>query len=334
MRMQRSVVRGGRWTIVGGEVKTIQYKGREATMSFLFSWSAICHDRFPKTSDLSEVFDHVLKHLRERCELFAAAVLFGSVPQGNHSVRSDVDGYIVLAKGKEQKGRNLLDRCTQYAKEKFVPLQLLVLTEEQAYEAPYRFGPSYQQMWQRLRSEGLVIGKPERFATRSKSTIKTEMERKLDIYEGRVKMWSDWVQELQTSCDGEDLWAEKFAMRCRRKSTRPFHFYWSVARVLLLWKNGELPSDNKDVIFSTLIHDKFFRPLLGIFSDLKILDDQYEHLFLHTLAGSVEKDEYHTRLAELVSETVKRNIELLEGARELVGYMSTGADLDAGSKAA
>ena len=283
----------------------------------VFTWRAIVNRCVPSAGALTEVYEHTRVQFTRRKECFACVVWYGSVPAREHSFRSDIDVYAVIASGRECAARRVLSRIRLFATARNITFPLHVYSEDDVACDPRLFGPSFVAMWPTLRAQGLVLGEPERLATDHYASVQEEMCVRMHRRQILLEQWEGAL----TSCkqrESEKGWVDEFVRRARRKHTRPLQFCWNLARVLLMHRDGKLNYHSKPTVLAALYEDRRFHALLGMFSDLKLACEEYNVLYTQTRFGEVDEAEYYARLGKILTRAVRVNRQLHERACTLM----------------
>ncbi|NBS41361.1 hypothetical protein EBS80_01760 [bacterium] len=287
-------------------------------MGFLYSWERVQRGAIPSLSAFPVLRDAFTAELRASPAIVAGSV-YGSVTRGDVSTRSDMDLFLVYETAERARVRRMLRGFRARAVAEHVSLHMSIHSVDAAAET-IRYGPSFRQTWERMRTAGLLVGEPERYyRALFPHDVRSEMSSKIRRYVAKVRRQQRRYEKLSRTRG----WMSRHLERWHAASVRPAHVHVNVARWLLLWRDGALGDDGKYAVVRRVLAAPEFASVHADMLAIRDMDAEYGRLLARARRGSVPSSAYNREIRGMLDELLPRNTRLLVEARRL-----TNAHLD------
>lgn len=199
-------------------------------MGQVFTWEAVRQGHIPQLDSFTEVVDTLRKEIAGEPSIIGALVC-GSVIRGDHTIRSDIDCFVVYDHEQEYEAFRYMQQATSRAAQLHVPLGFIPCDMLLAGTRMHHVGISFRRHLEKsIDAGGLLKGDPLKYFTHS-LLVEDELESYL-----RVKMYN-----LQEAWGQIDTFSEERVVAYLRKLLEaPLH----VARKTLAHREP-LPVDSK-----------------------------------------------------------------------------------------
>lgn len=253
-------------------------------MGQVFTWDALEREHIPLLQD----FDSAISAFRTALaaeDSIVGAIMCGSVVRGDHTVRSDVDCFVLYKHEQESAAFAFMQQATAAAKELHVPLGFVPCDTLLIQTRMHHLGKSF--LWHLEKSSqagGLIKGDPLRMVADSVSK-----EEELEAYL-RVKMYN--LQEAWSKAN--TFSDERTASYLQKLLEAPMH----TARKTLAHL-GRLEGDSK-VQIRRLYRERMPGAMADQLERLVELDARYSAGLFEQLGHPLE-DAYHRLLASMLA---------------------------------
>jgi predicted nucleotidyltransferase len=201
----------------------------------IFTWGEIVHNQIPSLSDFPQVIAEVRRTAETERSLVSVLVC-GSVIRGDHTVRSDIDCFVLYDHKCQNEAFAWMQKMSAIADLVHVPLSFIPCDTLIARTRMHHVGPSFAQHLQKsIEAGGLLKGDPLSHIAPSLPE-KDELEAYL-----RIKMYS--LQEAWGTAN--TFSEERMASYLKKLSEAPMH----IARKTLVHA-GTLKNDSKAYVRS------------------------------------------------------------------------------------
>lgn len=281
-------------------------------MGFLYSWECVQRGDIPSLSAFPVLRDEITRELRA-CQAIVAGSVYGSVTRGDASTRSDMDVFLVYETAERARVRRMLRRLRERAAAEHISLHASVHSVDAAAET-LRYGPSFRQTWERMRTAGLLIGEPERYyRALFPHDVQSEMSSKIRRYVSKVRR----QQRLYEGLSRTRGWLSRLLDRWHEASVRPAHVYINVARWLLLWRDGALGDDGKYAVVRRVLAASEFSSVHADMAAIREMDAEYNRLLARARHGTIAAAAYNREVRSMLDVLLPLNVRLLTEARRL-----------------
>lgn len=228
-------------------------------MGKVFTWEEVRDRRVPRLSSFTQVIDDIRMTISREGAILGALVC-GSVTRGDHTVRSDVDCFVLYDQAQEDKAFACMHRASALAAIQHVPLCFIPCDTQLANTRMHHIGSSFRRHLEKsIEAGGLLKGNPLQALAYSRPE-KEELEAYL-----RVKMYNlqeAYAQSLTFS-------DERMASYLKKLLEAPMH----IARKTLA-HNENLGDDSKSYIKGQY-RESMPRAMSEHLSRIIWLDDHY-----------------------------------------------------------
>lgn len=281
-------------------------------MGFLFSLERVRGDAIPTLNAFPILRDEIMRELRA-CPAIVAGSVYGSSMRGDVSTRSDMDMFLVYETAERNRVSHMLRRLGDRARSVHISLHASIHSVDAAARTD-RYGPSFRETWERMRTKGLLIGEPEcYYRALFPYDVQSEMSNKIHRYVGKVRRQQRQFAELPRTRG----WLDRQLERWYADSVRPAHVYVNVARWLLLWRDGTLGDDGKHSVTRRLLASSEFTSVHETFEGIRDLDGGYNQLLRKMRRGEISGAEYSHGVRTLLNALLPANVFLLTEAHRL-----------------
>ena len=281
-------------------------------MGFLFSLERVRNDAIPTLSAFPILRDEIMRELRSFPAIVAGSV-YGSSMRGDVSTRSDMDMFLVYETAERNRVSQMLRRLSDRARSVHISLHASIHSVDAAARTD-RYGPSFRETWNRMRTAGLLIGEPEcYYRALFPYDVQTEMSNKIYRYVGKVRRQQRQFAGLPRSRG----WLDRQLERWYVDSVRPAHVHVNVARWLLLWRDGTLGDDGKHSVTRRLLASGEFASIHETFESVRDLDAGYNRLLRKMRRGEISGAEYTYGVRALLNALLPANVFLLSEAHRI-----------------
>ena len=273
-------------------------------MGQVFTWDSIRRNEVPDAGS----FEHVLSDLREELpgeESIVGAVVCGSVLRGEHTLRSDIDCFILYDHRRERDAFAYMRQAIAVALDRCVPFSFIFCDTLLARTRMHHIGDSFLRHLQRSSEmDGLLKGNPLEHVAPS-----VREQEELESYL-RVKMYNLQEAYAQSATFSD----ERRATYLKKLYEAPVHVARKVLAIL-----EPLQSDSKSFVRSR------YRELLphNMVLQLEALitaDEEYTALFPEAV-GEWWEDEYRAYLSTMMG----RSEDVLNFIRSNLAFIATTA---------
>lgn len=281
-------------------------------MGFLYPWDRILSRRIPNDCSFSMLCQAFTRDLRASTAVVAGAV-YGSAVRGEANCRSDMDLFLVYETGKRCMVWQMLLGFRKSAASVHISLHMNAHSVDAARESD-RYGPSFRETWEHVRTAGLLVGEPERYYRAIfPYDVRMEMARKISRYEKKVmRQHRNYSRNPRTKG-----WIDRLLEDWCVAGVRPAHVHVNVARWLLLWRDGVLPDDGKQTVIVRFLGAPEFRPMRKVFCEILAMDLAYDRLLNLVIEGGISGREYNQAVGRLIDGFLPANVRLLALANSM-----------------
>jgi len=233
-------------------------------MGKIFPWEEIVSKSVPEI----ESFDKVRQELKEKLSIFPfiGGIICGSVLQGTHNVRSDLDCLALYMIRQTELALSIKQDLIAYAHQLNVPLELISVDSRTAMSLCHQIGPSFTQHVKWSAKNGGIIGKnplPD-FATTN------------DLHQDLIEYFRRKIRMLEKGLEKLPIFDPKERCEFLQKILEaPIY----VVRNFLVWQGEDLRGSSKDIVLEK-VSNKEWKSFLEKISDLDHLysDELYRQL--------------------------------------------------------
>ncbi len=281
-------------------------------MGFIYSLERIRNGAIPTLSAFPVLREEIMRELRAFPAIVAGSV-YGSSMRGDATTRSDMDLFLVYETAERNRVGHMLRRLREQARSANISLHTSIHSVDEAAQTD-RYGPSFLQTWQRMRTSGLLIGEPERYyRALFPYDVKAEMSTKIERYVAKVRRQHCQYAALPRAPG----WLDGQLERWYDDSVRPAHVYVNVARWLLLWRDGVLVDDGKRAVVRRLLASGEFSSVHETLVGIHELDSGYNNLLRSLRRGEISGAKYNQAVHALLDNLLPANVLLLAEAHRL-----------------
>lgn len=256
-------------------------------MGQVFTWEDVLRKRIPTLN----AFDDVLAGLREvlqEIESISGAIICGSVLRREHTVRSDIDCFVLYDHERELEAMVYMRAALMSAFDMHVPLSFITCDTLIGSTRMHHVGTSFMRHLQRsVEAGGLLKGNPLEHIVPS-IPVRDELESYL-----RMKMYN--LQEAWTQAD--TFSPEREAAYLKKLTEAPVHVARKVLAIL-----EPLEGDSKSYI-KARYRELLPKELADQLESLIQMDEDYTHLLSEAYEYSWEQLDYQQYLAGMMSRT-------------------------------
>ncbi len=282
-------------------------------MGFLYSLDRVRRGAIPTLSAFAVLRDAITAELRAASPAIVAGSVYGSSVRGDVSVRSDMDLFLVYETAERNRVSQMLRRLDDQARAAHISLHASIHSVDAAAQTD-RYGPSFLQTWERMRTAGLLVGEPERYyRALFPYDVRSEMSHKIQRYLGKVRRQHRQFANARRSSG----WLGRQLEQWYAQSVRPAHVYVNVARWLLLWRDGTLRDDGKYAVVRRVLASNEFAAIHETLEIVRDLDSGYNRFLQQVRRGSISGKAYNRRVRVLLDILMPANVFLLTEAHRL-----------------
>lgn len=263
-------------------------------MGRIFSWEEIVSRSVPEI----ESFDEVQRTLEEKLSIFPfiGGIICGSVLQGRHNVRSDLDCLLLYTSDQTELALSIKQKLISYARKLNVPLELISIDTRTANSLCHQFGPSFAQHVEWSAKHGGII----------RGNILPRFAVTNDLKQGFIEYLRRKIRVLEKYLD--ELLILDTKERCKflqKVLEAPIY----VVRDFLVWQGEDLGGTSKAIILEK-VSNKSWQSFLRKISDL-------DHLYSDELHQQL-KNPNHGCYSAVINE-------IEEVAPEVLGFVKAVA---------
>ena len=132
----------------------------ELAMGQVFTWDALQRGHVPRLESFVEVIETLRTELPDVPSI-PGALVCGSVVRGDHTIRSDIDCFVIYEEDKEHEAFEYMQQATTFAASRYVPLGFIPCDTLLAKTRMHHVGGSFLRHLQKsVEAGGLLKGDP------------------------------------------------------------------------------------------------------------------------------------------------------------------------------
>lgn len=129
-------------------------------MGQVFTWDALQRGHVPRLESFVEVVETLRRELSDVSSI-PGALVCGSVVRGDHTIRSDIDCFVIYEEAQEHEAFEYMQQATAFAASKYVPLGFIPCDTLLAKTRMHHVGGSFlRHLEKSVEAGGLLKGNP------------------------------------------------------------------------------------------------------------------------------------------------------------------------------
>lgn len=276
-------------------------------MGYLFTLDDIRQHRIPTEEDFLHMQDVIEAALEE--PYFLAASLFGSLPRGDWTLRSDIDVLAVTRQADHQAARACLLDLASQSSQRHIRLSAHVHTVSEARRGEHPFDSSHRLTMRELATTGFAKGLPHQWYLCPGQDIRPDMLNRL-------------CRVLAATTDGAQRFAQiksdrgldEWIVRSWEQGVRPMRLYLGFMRWLMWWEHQALFPDGKQEVLKAFLAEPAFADYHADVLGLRQIDLDYDVLFEAARKNEVSGADYQPMVRRMVAQTLSMCVGTLSRA--------------------
>lgn len=287
-------------------------------MGYLYTLEDIRRGRIPSEDDFVHLHSLVEDALQE--PHFLAGSLFGSLPRGDWTLRSDIDVMAVARQADHVAACAAIEALARQAAQRHVYLSAHLHTVREARRGEHPFDSSHRLTMRQLVAEGQAKGLPHQWYLCPGQDIRPDMLQRLCRV---LASTSDTAHRFDmVSTDQElDVWIRQ----SWESGSRPLRLYLGFVRWLTWWKNQAPFPDGKRQVLESFLDDASFASFHAQVMELHGLDREYDDLFEQARNGHVRSRVYRRRVHAMLSRALRVSVDMISRAIGRLGSVLAGS---------
>lgn len=281
-------------------------------MGYLYTWDQIRSGHVPSSRDFMHMQEIVGEAIQQPC--FLAACLFGSIPRGDFTARSDVDMVAVCRSRDLEAAKQTIVELDRQARQRHLRLNAHLHTCTQAKEGEHPFNSSHRHTMRDLYERGCSKGALHELYRTPGHRIRPDMIAKLGLV---LAQTTQQAQQFERAMRNGAF--DEWILESWERNRRPMRLYLCFTRWAMWWHRKEPFPDGKHEVVQAFLADPVMHPYHEDVAHLQSLDVRYDDLLIRVQEGGSRPGRYRRRVTALMRESLTRSVQLLSRAIGLLG---------------
>ncbi|NQV90089.1 nucleotidyltransferase domain-containing protein [Candidatus Uhrbacteria bacterium] len=276
-------------------------------MGYLYTLEDIRLGRVPTRADFVHMRGVVEDALQK--PHFLAASLFGSLPRGDWTLRSDIDVMAITRAADHDAARAEIQSLTKLASDRRIRLSAHLHTVSEARRGEHPFDSSHRLTMRELVAEGRAKGLPHQWYLCPGQNIRPDMLNRLCRV---LASTSDASHRFKLIRDDREV--DAWIKRSWDQGVRPMRLYLGFVRWLMWWQHQAPFPDGKEEVIEAFLRDETFKDFHQTVIELRTFDDEYDTLFNEARSGHVNEHDYQRCVRTLISRALATSVGIFSHA--------------------